>query len=467
MRQFAEQVRQVGIVYRTYRGTWGWVGAWLFFTVLWVISLEFGRRSNDDGLGSGWMFFALCNTSFAAVVYAQVRQQFIHPRAKLLPNFSVPHWIVPLAILIFAGFIVPTLLALFTDAPIVPMCAIASAVFAVSLLLTAHPNSYWMLFIAFFGAQYFGYNIFEWKFQEHPIACALILVATWVGILAAGYRVSTLCEDDEAYQRVVDATRRVQADGPDGQTQSQFQNFARWSAISDRWHARIGGFHQGRTVRIVRLLRYGFGATPVELTAIASSIVMTLFVGRIIPITDDSYYLTRSTDFSFLIVPALFASIAPIVVAGGAIGLRVPRLKNEALFPLTRRALIDNLLLTSAWHSLLCWLLGCASGTGILMYALPAEAKTVSLFATAAMLTAAVAVAAYGLSLHLVMWEKFGQFFMFGLFVLGVVFLMCAWWSSREEMGDAPYWVVAAIVMGVGAMMTHAGRTVWLNQEFG
>jgi hypothetical protein len=112
--------------------------------------------------------------------------------------------------------------------------------------------------------------------------------------------------------------------------------------------------------------------------------------------------------------------------------------------------------------------LGCACGAGILLYALPVEARTVSLFVTAAFLTAAVAVAAYGLSLHIVMFEvKAAQFFVMGLFVLGVIFLMSAWWASREEMGDAVYWVVAAIVLGVGAMMTHTGRTVWLNQEFG
>lgn len=30
-----------------------------------------------------------------------------------------------------------------------------------------------------------------------------------------------------------------------------------------------------------------------------------------------------------------------------------------------------------------------------------------------------------------------------------------------------PYWVIASIVAGVGALMTHTARTAWLNQEFG
>jgi hypothetical protein len=105
---------------------------------------------------------------------------------------------------------------------------------------------------------------------------------------------------------------------------------------------------------------------------------------------------------------------------------------------------------------------------GILLYALPEESKTVFLFATAALLTAATAIAAYGLSLHIVMWEvKAAQLFTLGFFVLGVVYLMCTWWTSREKAGDVPFWIIAFIISGVGAMMTRTARTEWLNLELG
>jgi hypothetical protein len=468
MRRFANQVRQVANVYMSTRGSWAWLLSCLFFLGLWIISLEVGRNPDGDELTFRWIFFFLCNTSYAVIVYEQVRQQFLHSRARLLPNFSAPHWTVPIAFCAFAGIIVPACFALFTRAPLLTMCAIASLVLAISLLLTAFPNTYWILIVTYFGSQFLGYDLLQSKFFDHPVACSVLLVVTWAGVLACSYRISTLREDDYAYQRALDATRKVRADGPDGQTQSQFRSFARWSAISDRWHARIGGFHQFQQFRIIRLLRYGIGATPIELTAFASAVVMTIVVGGIVPKTDDSYDLTRSTDYFPLILPALFASIAPVVVAGGAIGLRVPRLKNEILFPLTRRELIDDLLLTSAWHSLLIWLLGCASGMAILLYALPAESKTISLYATAAVLTGATSIAAYGLSLHIVMWERnAAQFVVLGLFVFGIAFLMINWWISRETFGDVPYWIIAFIIGSIGAMITRTARTAWFNLEFG
>lgn len=468
MRQFAEQVRQVGILYRSYNGGWRWFVPFLFFLLIWIFGQQLGRPTDDDERATDWMLFLFSNTSLAGMLYEQIRRQFIHPRAKLIPNFNSAHWTVPAIICASTGLLIPAALSWWTGSPLLPLCTISSLVFAISLFSIAYPNAFWLIFVGYIVPSIFGYDFWGIQFLKSPTICALVLFTTYGTLIYCGYVIARLQEDDDSYRRALGKMSRVPGDGLKDQSRAEFQRWSSRCGLSDRWNSKIGGFHQFRMLRIIRLLRYGFGATPVELTAIVWAIPMTILVGMLVDATDGEYDITRSASSAiFLIGPALFASIPPIAVAGGAIGLRVPRLKNEILFPLTRRELIDDLLLASAWYSFLFWLLGCVFGTGILLYALPAESKTVSLFATAALLAAAVAVAAYGLSLHIVMWEKFSQYFMLGLFVLGVVFLMCAWWSSRVDIGDAPYWVVSAIVLGVGAMMTHTGRTVWLNQEFG
>jgi hypothetical protein len=464
MRQFAEQVRQVGIVYGSGRGSLGWLlGIGLAVIMLYAFfRVEAGNDQSPMVLFYATMFAIW----FSNLISDQVKLQFAHSRARLIPGFAGPHIAVPVALTLLATIALPLLIARLSLQEGLACSAMASL--AIGLLLLARLYSrLFVVFIPIYLAIWLSKDLGV-SIQGRPVYSILLLICGWLGIAFYFFKLCHLAEDDTAYRKLSDETLKVAAAGGEEETRAKYRNAARWSAISDRWQAQIGGFHQDRTIRIIRLLRYGFGATPVEFTAIGWAIFMTIIVGWMVHDADDPYDTTRSTSAIFLIVPTLFACMAPIAVAGGAIGWRVPRLRNEILFPLTRRELIDDLLLTAAWHSLVIWLLGCACGTGILLYALPVEAKTVSLFATAAFLTAAVAVAAYGLSLHIVMFEvKAAQFFVLGLFVLGVIFLMCAWWSSRKEMGDAPYWVMAAMVMGVGAMMTYTGRTAWLNQEFG
>jgi len=468
MRRLANQVQQVAIVYATSRGNWGWIGPCLLFLVLWIVLLDDSQERSDGKLTTDWMILLLFNAPYAAFVYDQIRQQFMHPRAKLLPNFYAAHWIVAFAICVLIGFLLPTAVALLSNTSLLPMYAIASIVSAVSMLLLVFPSAYWVFLIAFFGSQFLGYDPLRLEFVESPAICASIVAVAWLGLVVCGYWIATLGEDDSAYQHAVNSTRKVEADGSDGQTQEQFKKYARWSFLSDRWQSGVGGFHQFRRWRIIRLLRYGFWAKPIEVEAVGYALLMTVAVAWLVPKTDDAYDLTCSTDYVYLIVPALFAALAPIAVAGSAMGLRVPRLKNEILFPLTRHQLFDDLLLATAWYSLLIWLLGCLSGMAILLYILPDEAKSVSLFATAAILTASTAIAAYGLSLHIVMWEaKPAQFCVLAFFVIGFVTLICTWWISREKSGDALYWIIAMIVSGVGGITIHTARKAWLNLELG
>jgi hypothetical protein len=294
------------------------------------------------------------------------------------------------------------------------------------------------------------------------------LIGAWFVIAYYTYRLANLREDDFVYQRSLDETQLVRSDGSGGQTRAHFKRFARWLFLSDRWQEKLGGFHHFRQSRIMRLLRYGFGATPVEIVAAGYAFLMMFVVIYITPKSDDSYDISRSTDYVFLILPALFASLAPLGVAGGAFEKRLPRMANELMFPLTRRQLIGNLVLVAAWYSVSFWVLGCAAGAVVLFVILPADAISFSLFATAATICAASAIAAFGLSLNIALWEvRAAQFFVMGFFVLGIVTLLLTWWTSRGDAGDAPFWIFATVVGATGALMIRSARRAWLNLELG
>lgn len=467
MRRFAEQVRQVGIVYVTQIR--GWVWALAFVLLLFVLFGLFGRETSNLSILS----YANMSAIFLGTwIVEQLKHQFAHSRARLLPEFNSAHLAIPLILILFGCIGLPTIAATMGRTSPLPYVAASSFGVGVFLLLRLLPKLSWLIaaiiFVIIWRENGRDTEINTPAFLLNPALNIPLFVFGWLGIGCYFFKLLHLAEDDTVYRQLSDETLVVAAAGDERFTRAKYNNTARSRSISDRWHAKLGGFHQYRKLRIVRLLRYGFGATPVEHIAIGSAIIMSIVVIVIVNIHDGPYSIARSTDATFLIMPAIFSAMAPFAVAGGAIGWRVPRLRNEILFPLTRRELIDGLMLTAAWHSLVIWLLGCACGTGILLYALPVEAKSVSLFVTAAFLTGAVAVAAFGLSLHIVMWEtKFAQLFALGLFVVVCIAMMTIWWISREDLGDAPYWVMAAMVMGVGAMMTHTGRTVWLNQEFG
>ncbi len=475
MRRLANKVRQVLVVYATRGQTWGWLSLSFVFLLPWLLLFPNSGGKSSGNVETGWMFviasYFYCSW-FASLLADQTKFQFAHPRAKLLPGFALPHVFVPAAIAVFVGLVLPAGIAFVWIAPPLVLIAISSLMFAVLLLSRFFPIFAWIacgtFILGIYLPTHFGYDIWELGYGLSPSICLVATAIAWTAVAYYLIRLRTLHEEEGVYQQSLDETQKVRADGIDGQTRAQFKQFARWWFLSDRWHARIGDYHQQRRARIIRSLRYGFGAPPVEFVAAGYAFLIMIAVIFITPKCDDSYDISRSTDYVFLILPALFASLAPLAVAGGAFEKRLPRMANELMFPLTRRQLIENLLLAAASYSITLWIIGCAVGAVVLFVILPSEAIGLSLFATAAALCAVSAVAAFGLSLNIVLWEvRAAQFFVMGLFVLGIITLLLTWWTSREDTGDAPFWVAAAIVGAVGVVMIRSAHDTWLNLELG
>src|SRR4029079_13496666 len=120
--------------------------------------------------------------------------------------------------------------------------------------------------------------------------------------------------------------------------------------ISDRWLARIGGYHDNNWMRIIRLLRFGFSGLPAELSApllVAFYLCFLYVMSFVFPfMSERKSGQSHSIFFQFVILLLMAGSIG-----GENLAQRRPRLAMELLWPLRRSRLVDALLAASAWNA--------------------------------------------------------------------------------------------------------------------
>ena len=142
-----------------------------------------------------------------------------------------------------------------------------------------------------------------------------------------------------------------------------------------------------------------------------------------------------------------------------------PRIAYEMLLPLSRAQLIDGLFAASARNSFTLWLMmNAAMGVVVATRTIRFRRRTVAMYL---LLSATTMFAAMGLSLRTSVWPSMAKRFTV-LWLSWIVLLvpMIVWGTLREKVGDAPFNVVAAVLIGVGAWLLFAARKAWLDLEF-
>lgn len=473
MGRILKQIHQVLLVYATRPRTWFWAGiVTLFFGSLLLIRSDKGRIDGPHDAASPelWLISFMYCLWLVVLLEDQTKVQFSHYRARVVPGFALPHLCVSSAIALLAGLILPAIVALAWESPPLPLIAYSSLLVSVLLLLQLYQAWFfsWIIILGLFVPRYFGYDVLESRFEIPLAACLVMLIVAWAGIVYYMFRLATLREEEPFYERARDETQKVRSDGSTGLTRAQFKRLGRWWFISDRWHAHLGGFHHDAPARVIRLLRYGFGSQPVELTALWYSLAILAFVLFATPPREEIEYPFSSPHLGLLLLPAISVSLAPMVLGGGALEKRRPRLANELLFPLTRCQLVRYLFLAAAWNSAIFWGLGCVAGAAILLITLPIEALSFPLIATAFVLCTACAIAAFGLSLYFIMWEEVVPRIVFLSFVVGGnLTLLLSWWTMRKDTGDSAWCLVAMIILGLGILMIRNAFKTWQKLELG
>jgi hypothetical protein len=415
---------------------------------------------------------AVWPTMLVLLLVHHAKSQFAHPRAVFLPRFARAHVIVLLGMLLAIVLVCPLLCGLIFGVNLTGTAAVcvATAAFAVwgyhlQNLLTLVASA------LIFSSLIPGSS--QWWFASGPsmqLVQIAVLLLGWVALAAWLWRLSRLREEADDYRQAYV--------GPGMRASRESAEYRRLIAailrrhqvvswISDHWHHRLGGYHGENRLRTVRLLRYGFGHVPGGVSAvwIATAIFAFALVGAVGQAFLHGELLKASTRIMWLTL--LTFTIMPAATMGQVFFRRRPRIAGELLFPLSRRQLLDCLLLAVAWDVALCWL-ACNTCVLVASHALGVEltiaSATMILVLSLAVTFAGLAVGILGATWDSAIKRTFAAAFICGGFGIPTFFL---WWDERANAGDGPFLVVSAIFATFGGWMLVRARRAWLNLELG
>ena len=289
------------------------------------------------------------------------------------------------------------------------------------------------------------------------VASGVVLVIAWL------WRLCHLLEEQFDYQNMnqMMLARRTGSEAIEQRRIVAAQAGRNWLGawVGDWWHDRLGGYCGGSQAGLVRVLRYGQGVTPVEFQGLffaAMVVCLGIFFGQFSLLAKSG--ATSGAMFFF----ASFAMFLPGYMAGERLAQRRPRITSEMFLPLSRTQLVDGLLAASARDSVMLWLMmNVALGVVV---ATTITARTVATFALASALIMHVTMA---LSLRVSVWpSRLKRFMVLYLSCFVLLLPMIVWATLREKVGDAPLYVVTALLLGVGTWLFYSARKAWLDTEF-
>jgi hypothetical protein len=465
-----QQIKQVGMTYVTQRYLW-----WGALALSLMVGPQFllagsSRRSPTDAAQPMLMLLGMPMFVVVPFLVAQVKSQFAHSRAHLLPRFHVPHLTVLGAILISFALLYPVALARIAGFEPIGLLALACAMMAPAIW-AAHFNRFLPVLVTLgvFYSLLTDWGLRWWVVDAaaHRPVHAMIVVTGVVLIAAWLWRLCHLTEEMDDYEgfhrfmlarrsgaEVVELRRMVA---------SQIGRNRLMSWIGDAWHERLGGYYGGNKTALVRLLRYGFAANPVEVQGIfmgAMFFAFALFMGQF------SYVANSSGRFGGVWFLIVFAVLLPGHMAGETMAQRRGRIAAEMTLPLRRSDLIDGLFAAAVRNSVILWLMMNVVMVILVVTSLPQmslrEPTLFLLFSGSALF------ASVGLSLRTAVWPSMFKRFI-SLWGIWMVFMVptMAWWFQRNEVGDAPFLLIPIALVAFGALFFRSARRAWLNLELG
>ncbi|MFO0792419.1 MAG: hypothetical protein U0805_23405 [Pirellulales bacterium] len=397
-----------------------------------------------------------------------VQTQFAHPRVRLIPRFLPAHLLTTAGILLTLTILFPSIIAICSGFSPVGLIALALAIAATAIWGIHFRSGIWMLIsIATFYSLLTELGTHWWLIDaaQHLFVHVVVILAC-VGIVAAWlHRLSNLREEMSDYQRTMQwhPPRRTGGEVSEQRRliaqQVQGNKFAAW--LSDFWLSGIGSYHGNQVRGIVRLLRFGFGVQPIEVTAL---FMAGMFLAISVFMANLSYLREAGTgSLWFLLQMAL---IMPGVWAGQTLAARLLRMPEELLRPFGRRQYFDCLLIASAWNCAVGWLILNAAVVVAILCIFGGEVSP-SQIAVYLLLAISIAVATFGAGVRAAIWKSLAArlaALLDSMFVFIVP--MAVWWSGRDRLGDAPFIAAGFVFIGIGAALIASARRAWVNIEF-
>lgn len=466
-----EQIKQVGMTYVTQRYLW-WAVA--LFSLVAVPNLLFsilskGHGTATDAAPSMLFLLGMPMCFLQGLLVGQIKMQFAHSRARLMPRFLPAHLTVLGGVLLTVFVLYPFTLACLSGFEPLGLLALAVAI-GVPALWGAQLTRFSLMFISMlvFYSLLTNWGIHWWMVEaaQHQGIHGAIIAAGVVLLIAWLWRLCHFVEEQYDYQNINQfmMARRTGSEAIEQRrivaTQAGRNRLSAW--IGDWWHDRLGGYYGGSKASLVRVLRYGLGVNPVEINGLffaAMAVSIGIFFSRF------SLLAKSGDNFGLLFFFVQFAILAPGQAAGEMLVRRRPRIAFEMLLPLSRTQLIDGLFAASARNSVTLWLMMNVSlGIVVATTNEPFSLRTIAMFV---LLSASTMFAAMALSLRVSVWPSMAKRIMVLGPSWGVLLLPLITWATRhEKFGEWPFNFVVIGLLAAGARLFFAARRAWLNLEF-
>lgn len=401
----------------------------------------------------------------------QAKWQFCNPRARLLPGYAGSHLVMLAFILIAFVGILPLVAG---QLGVNPLGAMACAVtLAAPFLWASHAN--WplanMAAIALFFSLYNHSVAAFWLSPDgaarwFPLHLAL-LAAGWIAVVAWLWRLTRLREDAPDYGLPLDAlvgsATRIERTQASRAAMLQLLRSPPTRWLCDRWHNRLVGIRAGVPDARRRLLRYGFGATPVA----AAALWMSLIFFATLWIMSQTEVFQRG-DAPAAVLPALnIMMIMPAMTAFGMLAMRRPRMPQELLLPLTRTQYIDGLLVALGRSVGIAWITVHASLLALLAVIAPGLLTWQFVGALTA-LSLSSQLYAFGVVTRVTQIPQGGKRLV--MLMVGLIPAMVAMAVSLGVLPDGATglivaWAAVAALTAAGAVVILYSRRRWLELE--
>lgn len=465
-----QQIKQVGTTYVTQRYLWWGLALVSLMVVSQFFIAKSPRRSPMDAAQPMLMPLGFPMLFALPFLVGQVKAQFAHSRARLMPHFLPAHLIVLCGILLTIIVLYPLLFASISRFEPLGLVALAIAI-GVPAIWGAHLNRFAPLLVSLvvFYSLLTGWGLHWWIVDAptHRPEHALIVLAGFCLSVAWLWRLSQLTEEMDDYQNVYQMllARRTGSEAIEQRrlVATQLRRSRLMSWIGDAWHARLGGYYGGSKAGLARLLRYGFAANPVEVQGLFMA-VMFLAMGLFF--SQFSIMAKAPSNLGAVWFFVIFVIFLPGQMAGEMLAQRRPRLAFEMLLPLTRTQLIDGLFAAAARNSFVLWLM--MSGAIAAIIAIVSDHVVLSAAATYLILSASATFAAIGVGLRISVWPSMAKRLIVAWLCWMVLIpptMVC--WTMREKAGDWPFVLIAVGFIAIGAWLIRAARRAWLNLELG
>ncbi len=464
------QIREVGVTYVTQRYLW-WGLALLTFMVGPQLILTFRpNRSPMDAAQPMMMVLGMPMLFVVPFLVGHVKVQLAHSRARLTPHFLPAHLIVLGGVLITVFLLYPLLLATMCSFNPLGFIALAIAI-GVPAIWGSQLNRLIPIAVSIiaFYSLFTNWGLHWWMIDAsaHRIEHACITMVGMALAVAWVWRVSHLTEEMDDFQNVYQGllARRAGSDAVEQRRNLAIQvgrnRFQTW--ISDRWHARLGGYYGGSQAGLVRLLHYGFSIIPTEIQSLFMAVMIVclgVFLGQF------SYLAKPGASFGALFFFIQFAILLPGYMAGELLSLRRPRIAFELLLPMSRTQLVDGLLTLAVRNAFVQWLVMNAAISVVVL--LVSDEFPIHMAAMYLLLSGTTMFAAMGLSLRISIWpSRVKRFAVMWVAWMAYLVPLFSWWDSRDTFGDWPFVLLAVVLAAAGAGLLFAARRAWLNLELG